>query len=62
MPDDIDDESSIVKEWGLQQIYDERRKIIIEGKAIPRNNLDFIAFGLSHFRNANRKPVKWRIK
>lgn len=53
IPDDLDEDSEL-KEWGIINIYEERGSIKITSKRFPKNNLDFIAFGLYHFREANR--------
>lgn len=53
IPDDLDEDSEL-KEWGIVNIYGERGNIKISSKKFPKSNLDFIAFGLRHFREANR--------
>ena len=39
----------------MLKIYSERRSIRIASKQFPKKRLDFIAFGLSHFREENKK-------
>ena len=42
-----------LRKWGIQRIYEEREKIRLSGNELPTNQLDFVAFGLKHFRSAN---------
>ena len=54
----IPDEKAIAEElneWGIIHIYRERKAIKIASKQFPKKNLDYIAFGLRHFRDGNPK-------
>lgn len=42
-----------LNEWGIEKIFDERSNIRINENNFPKQKLDFIAFGLKHFRDAN---------
>lgn len=52
LPDN--EEKTNAEELGLEKIHGERKSIKISGDTFPKEKLDFIAFGLSHFRQANR--------
>lgn len=52
IPENLEEENEL-KEWGINQIYEERGDIQITSNHFPKKNLDFIAFGLQHFRAAN---------
>ena len=56
LPDESANEEKIkeLEKWGIEKIYSERMNIKIAQKNIPTENLDFIAFGLSHFVKANQ--------
>ncbi len=56
LPDENANEEKIkeLEKWGIEKIYSERKNIKIAQKNIPTENLDFIAFGLSHFVKANQ--------
>lgn len=51
-----------LKEWGIEKIHEARQNIILSGSALPKQQLDYIAFGLNHFKNANDKKIESRIK
>ena len=54
LPDDLDNEKvKMLDEWGICHIHSERRSVALSGKSIPKYRLDYIAFGLKHFREAN---------
>lgn len=52
LPENLEEDNEL-KEWGIDQIYEERGNIQITSNRFPKKNLDFIAFGLQHFRAAN---------
>lgn len=54
IPDNTDGQSDL-NDWGIIKIYDQRSDIKISSKQLPKQRLDFIAFGLSHFREENRR-------
>lgn len=55
LPDDIENEElKILEEWGISRIHGERRTTALSGRTLPKNQLDYIAFGLKHFREANK--------
>lgn len=56
---DASDEKNELDEWGICKIYNERSSIKITQKQLPKHVLNFIAFGLSHFRGANADIVKF---
>lgn len=63
LPDDIDgEESKGLEKWGIQHIYKERRDTALVGKVLPKKQLDFIAFGLHHFRNSNKEKNSDLVK
>lgn len=55
LPDENFNDEKIkeLEKWGIEKIYPERKNIKIIPKNFPSENLDFIAFGLSHFVKAN---------
>lgn len=53
LPDDTEKLDEL-KDWGLEGIIPERSDIKLSGEQLPKRNLDMIAFGLRHFREANR--------
>ena len=53
LPDDTEKLDEL-KTWGLEKIISERSYIELSGEHLPQKNLDIIAFGLRHFREANR--------
>lgn len=53
LPDDTEKLEEL-KNWGLEEIVPERSDIKLSGEQLPKKNLDMIAFGLRHFREANR--------
>lgn len=61
---DTSDEYEALKNSGIVRIYSERSQASIKGKQMPRSNLEFISFGLSHFRDErdNRKNLMRRIR
>lgn len=54
IPDDSDTKTDL-DNWGIIKIYDERDSIKISSKHFPKNKLDYVAFGLSHFREENKR-------
>lgn len=52
LPDDSEDNAEL-KAWGIVKIYDERRNASFPINKVPKNKLDYVAFGLKHFRIAN---------
>ena len=63
LPNESDDEIEL-KTWGIVKVYSERGTATIGSNKLPRNNLDFIAFGLKHFRAqfANSEKLLDNIK
>lgn len=55
-------EQDDLNEWGIEKIYEERQKIFMSESSLPKRQLDIIAFGLNHFRNANAKKIENKIK
>ena len=57
-----------LNEWGIKKIHEERQNIILSGNALLKRQLDYIAFGLNHFRQAchwGERPClysKWRFR
>ena len=51
LPDDKEETAELTT-WGLQKIHDERRTATFPPNKCPTNKLDYIAFGLKHFRSA----------
>lgn len=49
----IDNEGN--KRWMPIQVYQERNSVKIVDREFPKDHLDFIAFGLRHFRTSNRE-------
>lgn len=63
LPGDTDNEqATIIKDWGLCNIYGDRRDTALSGVGLPKNQLDYIAFGLKHFRDANSGPNSNLVK
>lgn len=52
LPDDTEENAELAA-WGLKRIYDERRTATFPPNKWPKSQLDYIAFGLKHFRTAN---------
>ena len=52
LPDDSEENAELAA-WGLKRIYDERRTATFPPNKWPKSQLDYIAFGLKHFRIAN---------
>lgn len=62
LPNEYDEPESIHKKWGIISIHSERQNIKLSKNDLPKKQLDFIAFGLKHFREANRDDkLKKRI-
>lgn len=64
LPDDIEEneQKKALETWGIISIHNERKNIQLQRK-IPKRQLDFIAFGLEHFRKANvDHEISKRIK
>ena len=57
LPDDTHGEENELQEWGINHIYRERGEVKLSGTQLPKEHLDYIAFGLKHFREAN-KPAE----
>lgn len=51
LPDDTEENAELTA-WGLKKIYDERRTATFPSNKWPKSQLDYIAFGLKHFRAA----------
>lgn len=49
LPDDSSRYEEL-KEWGIEKIHGQRKDVAIKKEDFPHNNLDFVAFGLDHFR------------
>lgn len=52
LPEDSEDNTEL-KAWGIVKIYDERRNAAFPPNKVPKHKLDYVAFGLKHFRTAN---------
>lgn len=50
LPEDTEENAELTA-WGLKRIYDERRTAIFPANKCPTEKLDYIAFGLKHFRS-----------
>lgn len=50
LPDNKEENTELAT-WGLKRIHDERRTATFPPDECPRNKLDYIAFGLKHFRS-----------
>lgn len=50
--------------WGIKKIHGERSDIKISPDKLPQKRLDFVAFGLNHFKEAhvNTESIKTKIK
>ena len=51
LPDDAEENADLAA-WGLKRIYAERRTATFPPNKCPTDKLDYIAFGLRHFRSA----------
>lgn len=62
LPDESEEveKTKELEKWGLEKIYPERKIIKIAKGNMPSENLDFIAFGLSHFIKANPVNIMTR--
>lgn len=62
LPNEDDETEPIQEKWGILSAYTERQHVKLSKNNLPRKQLDFIAFGLSHFRSANQgEMIKKRI-
>lgn len=63
LPDDSDRYEEL-KEWGIVKMHEQRKEVAIKKEDFPHNNLDFVAFGLSHFRqeHGDKDPFLRRIE
>lgn len=57
LPDNSEDNAEL-KAWGIVKIYDERKDTAFPSNKIPKSKLDYVAFGLKHFRTANRNSAQ----
>ena len=51
LPDDSEENAELIA-WGLKKIYAERRTATFPPTKCPTSKLDYVAFGLKHFRSA----------
>ena len=60
---ELQDQNEELKEWGIVKIFSERKLTKIRQIDMPREHLDYIAFGLSHFVKENSTTIVFkRIK
>mgnify|MGYP007017246127 FL=1 len=57
LPDESGENAELVA-WGLEKIHLERRVARISSDNFPEKQLDYIAFGLQHFRTENKNIEK----
>lgn len=55
---DTSDRYKALKKSGIIRIYNRRSRAAIRGKQMPRNRLEFISFGLYHFRSEDGNDEK----
>lgn len=55
---DTSDRYKALKKSGIVRIYNRRSRAAIRGKQMPRNRLEFISFGLYHFRSEDGNDEK----